>query len=358
MVVSATRGDAGQIRDARAATRRTLGRVRERELRDACARLGVQHARCLDYGDGTLKDIAQATLTRDVVRIIRAFRPDVVITFGEDGAYGHPDHIAISSATTAACAQAGDARQFPEQGAEGLSPHAPAGLYHSHFPRSRLLLLERLAQWLVGHNQRFRGGFDFARALLLLTEETGALRYTSDYVAVQWYPDGFSIVEQGEPATRLYLILSGAAEAIREDADGTLHPLGRMGPGEFFGEEGLAYKRPRNAHVVAVESVTCLVFAPGQPTAFAGRGADAALDLDAVVASGEEAIQAGATTCIDVRDYLGQKLAAVAAHRTQYPIPTDLLPLAMLKEMMGREYFVRISPPRQLEAAFLVPDRP
>src|SRR5205814_395484 len=85
-----------------------------------------------------------------------------------------------------------------------------------------------------------------------------------------------------------------------------------MGPGEFFGEEGLAYKRPRNAHVVAVESVTCLVFAPGQPTAFAGRGADAALDLDAVVASGEEAIPAGATTCIDVRDYLGQKLAAVA----------------------------------------------
>src|SRR5690349_458211 len=102
MVVSATRGDAGQIRDARAATRRTLGQARERELAAACERLGVQHVRCLDYGDGTLKHVEQETLTRDVAEIIRSFRPDVVITFGEDGAYGHPDHIAISTATTAA----------------------------------------------------------------------------------------------------------------------------------------------------------------------------------------------------------------------------------------------------------------
>src|SRR5919109_1556734 len=49
MIVSATRGDAGQIRDARAATRRTLGQVREHELRLACERLGVRHAVCLDY---------------------------------------------------------------------------------------------------------------------------------------------------------------------------------------------------------------------------------------------------------------------------------------------------------------------
>ena len=56
MVVSATRGDAGQIRDGRAATRRTLGQVREHELELACKQLGIQHAVCLDYGDGKLKD--------------------------------------------------------------------------------------------------------------------------------------------------------------------------------------------------------------------------------------------------------------------------------------------------------------
>src|SRR5690242_17464287 len=57
MVVSATRGDAGQIRDARAATRRTLGQAREQELHMACAQLGIQHVICFDYGDGTLKDV-------------------------------------------------------------------------------------------------------------------------------------------------------------------------------------------------------------------------------------------------------------------------------------------------------------
>jgi LmbE family N-acetylglucosaminyl deacetylase len=40
MVVSATRGQAGQIRDAAAGTRRTIGAVREAELRLACERLG------------------------------------------------------------------------------------------------------------------------------------------------------------------------------------------------------------------------------------------------------------------------------------------------------------------------------
>jgi LmbE family N-acetylglucosaminyl deacetylase len=48
MVLSATRGQAGQIRDASAATRHTLGAVREQELRRACAILGVQQVGCLD----------------------------------------------------------------------------------------------------------------------------------------------------------------------------------------------------------------------------------------------------------------------------------------------------------------------
>ena len=96
MVVSATRGEAGQIRSAGTATRQTLARVREQELQRACQRLGIQYARCLDYADGTLKDVDQQVLIRDVVELIRSFRPDVVITFGADGGYGQSDHIAIS----------------------------------------------------------------------------------------------------------------------------------------------------------------------------------------------------------------------------------------------------------------------
>jgi hypothetical protein len=55
MIVSATRGEKGQIRDATAATRRTLGMVRERELAAAAAELGVQRVKVLTYADGTLQ---------------------------------------------------------------------------------------------------------------------------------------------------------------------------------------------------------------------------------------------------------------------------------------------------------------
>jgi LmbE family N-acetylglucosaminyl deacetylase len=352
MVVSATRGDAGQIRDARAATRRTLGLVRERELRLACEQLGVQHAACLDYGDGTLKDVAPQTLARDVTRIVREFRPDTVITFGPDGGYGHPDHIAIGAATTTACALAGDAAAFPEQIGAGLAPHTPAALYHSHFPRSSMRLHERLVQWLVAQNHGFRGSLDFIHALLLLTQEISVLGYTSDHVDLQWYPAGFSIIEQGEPATRLYLILSGEAEVIREDADSVPRAVTRLGPGAFFGEEGLAHGRPRNAYVVALSSVTCLVFAPGEPTAFAGRGITASQDLD-TAAVAAAALPSAVTTVLDVSVYVERKLAAIAAHRTQYPIDPGILPFEMLQEMMGHEYFVRVTPARELEHELL-----
>jgi LmbE family N-acetylglucosaminyl deacetylase len=352
MVVSATRGEAGQIRDARAATRRTLGHVRERELRLACERLGVQHTVCLDYRDGRLKDVETEALTRDITQIVREFRPDAVITFGPDGAYGHPDHIAIGAATTMACALAGDPAAFPEQFEQGLAPYAPQALYHSHFPRSRMLLLERLVQWLITQDRRFRGSFDFMHALLLLAQETSVLGYSSDHMDVQWYPAGFYIIEQGEPATRLYLILSGVAEVIREDDDGVLHAIARLGPGAFFGEEGLAHGQPRNAHVVALGSVTCLVFATGEPTAFAGRGASANQELDAAAAENTP-LHCEVTTAIDVTLFVERKIAAIAAHRTQYPIAPGMLPLSMLQEMMGREYFVRVTPERQLETELL-----
>src|SRR5690242_17838554 len=178
MVVSATRGQAGQIRSAKVATRRTLGQVREQELHLACQRLGVQHVVCLDHGDGMLKEVDPEVLTEQVTEIIRTFRPDIVITFGPDGGYGHPDHIAISAATTAACMRSGDSTQFPEQIAAGLAPYRPSRLYHSYFPAKRQLLLEQLVRWLITAEKRFHGTLDFVHALLLLSEESRLLRYT------------------------------------------------------------------------------------------------------------------------------------------------------------------------------------
>ena len=106
MVVSATRGQAGQIRDAAAGTGRTIAAVREAELRLACERLGITQMRCLDHVDGTLADAGFSALVDELAEIIREFRPDIVITFGPDGGYGHPDHVTISAVTTAACQRA------------------------------------------------------------------------------------------------------------------------------------------------------------------------------------------------------------------------------------------------------------
>src|SRR5215471_7137199 len=101
MIVSATRGERGQIRDPAAATRRTLGAVREAELRAAAAELGVQRVQVLSYPDGALTQHRPA-LGAEIADIMRRFDPDTVVTFGADGGYGHPDHVAISRLTTQA----------------------------------------------------------------------------------------------------------------------------------------------------------------------------------------------------------------------------------------------------------------
>ncbi|MEZ4671632.1 MAG: PIG-L family deacetylase [Anaerolineae bacterium] len=347
-VVSATPGDAGQIRDARMATRRTLGKVRAEELKRACGQLGVEDVVCLGYGDGTLSDGFHHSLVRDVTHNIRKFRPDTVITFGDDGAYGHPDHIAISVATDEAFRLAADVAHFPEQIAEGLAPHAATSLYHSYFPRNHRLLLDQLSHWLAHRDARFHGTAEFAHALMLFADESKALGYTSDHIKVAWYPAGFYMIEQGEPATSLYLILSGRAEVMRENDEGEFSKLNELGPGDFFGEEGLAFNRPRNASVVAMESVSCLVLSPGEPTGFAGRGSTSQYATYAEENSDFE-LASAATTCIEVIDFIPQKMAAIAAHRTQYPITPDMFPRTMIEELLGKEYYVQVYPAREME---------
>jgi LmbE family N-acetylglucosaminyl deacetylase len=352
MVVSATQGEAGQIRDAKVATRRVLGQVRAQELQGSCKQLGVQHALCLDYGDGTLRGSDPQALTAKITQLIRDFKPDVVITFGPDGAYGHPDHIAISDITTEAFQRAAEADHYPEQLATGLSLHQPGRLYYSYFPRSQKLLSDRLVQWLVKLETRFHGSVDFAHALLLFSEESTMLGYSSDHFELAWFPTGFYVVEQGEPATKLYLILSGKADVIHEDSQGTLHTLAHIKAGDFFGEEGLAYQQPRNAHVVVTEDATCLVFSPEASSNFAGRGAEAHLTAASSDTLREQQPDYGqATTCIDVSNYVQQKMAAMAAHKTQFSVRQDMFPLEMLRDLFGQEYFVRVFPPTQLESS-------
>ena len=129
--------------------------------------------------------------------------------------------------------------------------------------------------------------------------------------------------------------------------------LARLEPGAFFGEEGIAHKKPRNAHVVAAENVTCLIFSPSTPTAFLGRGEEAHITGFTGMNGQDESYGMGATTCLDVGSYIQQKIAAIAAHRSQYAVEADMFPLPILQELMGQEYFVRVFPPHEIETELL-----
>lgn len=352
MVVSATRGQAGQIRDASVGTRRTIAAVREAELRLACERLGVAHARCWDYLDGTLAAADFDGLVGHVVQLIREFRPNAVVSFGPDGGYGHPDHIAISAAATAASRLAVDPDSYPDQLAAGLVPHQPDRLYHSYFPSRDVLLLDRLAVWLTTRPDRFAGTLEFAHSLLLMAEEAGTMGFIRDHARVHWYPPGSYVIEQGEAASELFMILSGHADAWQEGADGTRHYLRQMGPGEFFGELGLADSRPRSANVVAAEGLTCLVLSPAAPTLFAGRGEGAHL-TGLKGASAQDAAADVATARLDVTDFVDAKVGALSAYRSQFPLEREMYPDFLLNELFGQEYFIQVLPPRRAETELL-----
>ena len=322
MIVSATRGERGQIRDATAATRGSLGAVREGELCAAAAELGVQHVQVLDYPDGTLAQHRSA-LGAALAGIMRRFGPDTVVTFGADGGYGHPDHMAISGLTTEAF------------GALARDHDRGQRLYHAVFPPRHTSMAEELAHWIAGSGQRATDPAAL-HAIALFTGESATMRLARDEVRVEWFPPGVYVIEQGEPADALYLILNGTADALLEQPGGRLTPLSRMRAGDFFGELGLVAGQ-RTAHVVARESLTCLVLSrtPVRPYAGRGVGASGAADVPAAAAP-------PGTCAVDVTATLHRKLQALARHRTQYPIVPSMLPHSMLRQLLGTEFFRRV----------------
>ena len=228
-------------------------------------------------------------------------------------------------------------------------PHAPAALYYAHFPKHRRRLLDRMVHWLVGQEERFRGDVGFVKALLLIAEGARDLHSISDHIETNWFPAGTFVIEQGEAATTLYLILSGEAEAVREFDDGSTETLARLERGQFFGEMGIAAGQPRNAHVIARTDLTCLEFSLAEPAAYLGRGAGADLTGPVPELQLEQEELGEATTRIDVAAVIDRKIAAIAAYRSQFAFQPELIPTSLLLDLFGVEYFVRAYPPRTVE---------
>ena len=70
--------------------------------------LGIRNVTLLDYVDQHLDRADPAEATAAIVSEIRRVRPHVILTFPPDGAYGHPDHVAISQLATGAVVRAAD----------------------------------------------------------------------------------------------------------------------------------------------------------------------------------------------------------------------------------------------------------
>jgi len=111
-LITATRGERGRFGDGgERPAPDVVGRAREAELRAAAKELGLREVVVLGYPDGALDSQDPAAAFEAIARHLRRIRPQVVVTFGPDGAYGHPDHIAISQLTSAAIVRAAD-REF------------------------------------------------------------------------------------------------------------------------------------------------------------------------------------------------------------------------------------------------------
>jgi len=133
-LLTATRGDRGRFKGVREGEgdghpgAAALAEIRTRELEAAAAALGIRTVEILGYGDGQLDKSDPREVIGRIAGHIRRVRPQVVVTFGPDGAYGHPDHIAISQFATAACLAAAGPEAVPAGG--GDPPHAVSKLYY------------------------------------------------------------------------------------------------------------------------------------------------------------------------------------------------------------------------------------
>ena len=136
-LVTATRGERGWIgSETDYPGPEALGRLRTAELAAAARILGLQQIIFLGYRDGELAQVEPTKVVEQLVAHLRKLRPDVVITFDPFGAYGHPDHIAISQLTTAAVITAAD----PNYGhIEAWSAHRVSKLYYRVVTRTEAI---------------------------------------------------------------------------------------------------------------------------------------------------------------------------------------------------------------------------
>jgi N-acetyl-1-D-myo-inositol-2-amino-2-deoxy-alpha-D-glucopyranoside deacetylase len=108
--------------------------VREGELRDACAVLGLDPPAVLGWPDGGVAALPRAQALRELTAVLDPLSPHAVVTLGPDGAYGHSDHLACTALLGEAAAR--------------IEP-VPRVL-HAAFPRGTFARVHRLLRQQLG----------------------------------------------------------------------------------------------------------------------------------------------------------------------------------------------------------------
>jgi LmbE family N-acetylglucosaminyl deacetylase len=140
IVTDASGGGEDDAEDVGPAARQAMSELRKAEQRAACDALGEAGSIFLDYPDGRIEP--SLDLRRDIVRVIRQTRPEIVITQSPDRRWDqlflfrhHPDHLAVGQAVMSAVYPAArNSWDFPELLDEGLKPHRIAELWISAAP--------------------------------------------------------------------------------------------------------------------------------------------------------------------------------------------------------------------------------
>ena len=149
-VIIATDGIAGSVEDPGTVNgHESLAQVRSTELSNAAVNLGVTTIWSLPYRDSGMRNspdnqnpaaLIQQPLEHTVQEIygyIQRLRPQVIVTHDPFGGYGHPDHIRVCEATTAAF-------YLARSQANGDGYAGPQKLYYTAFDKHMLKLVVRL----------------------------------------------------------------------------------------------------------------------------------------------------------------------------------------------------------------------
>ena len=139
-LVTATLGEVGRIANPAVNVDRPLGAWREQELRCACECYGIAGLHLLGYIDGQTTVVPQSGAVYKIVTLLRRFKPQVVISFGPEGIYGHYDHLAVHRWATAAVELAAQTDCWAEAG----PPHQVAKFYHRAMFEEQVARLEEI----------------------------------------------------------------------------------------------------------------------------------------------------------------------------------------------------------------------